>query len=127
MLSLNEVCGRQIGSWIADRLLLKIQKVDLELLFRIFSKQPTKRKSVDSYSNLIAVLIGVTLAAFHMSGKMPTFSDSLKIILRGSQITSAASFSIFAGILSGPGDLELHFGRVKSRKFAASCGKTGNK
>ena len=41
-----------------------------------------------------------------MSGKTPTFSDSLKIILRGSQICTAASFSIFAGILSGPGDLE---------------------
>ena len=57
MLLLNEVCGRQIGSWITDRLLLKIQKVDLKLLFQMFSKQPTKRKSVDSYSNLIAVLI----------------------------------------------------------------------
>ena len=57
MLLLNEVCGRQIGSWIADCLLLKIQKVDLELLFQIFSKQLTKQKSVYSYSNLIAVLI----------------------------------------------------------------------
>ena len=41
-----------------------------------------------------------------MSGKMPSFSDLLKITLRGSQISSVASFSIFAGILSVPGDLE---------------------
>ena len=33
MLLLNEICGRQIVSWIADSLLLKIQEVDLELLF----------------------------------------------------------------------------------------------
>ena len=105
ILLLNEVCCRQVGSWIADFLLLKIQKVDLELLFQIFSKQRTKQKSVYSYSNLIADLkVGVTLAVCHMSGKRPNLSDSLKITLRGSQISSAASFSIFAGILSGPGD-----------------------
>ena len=34
MLLLNEVCGRQIGSWIADYLLLKIQKVISSYLFK---------------------------------------------------------------------------------------------
>ena len=41
-----------------------------------------------------------------MPGKTPSVSDLLKITLSGSQISSAAFFSIFAGILSGPGDLE---------------------
>ena len=35
MLLSNEVCGKQIGSWTADCLLLKLQKVDLEPLSNI--------------------------------------------------------------------------------------------
>ena len=38
MFLLHEVCGRQIGSCIADCSLLKIQKLDLDHLFQIFLK-----------------------------------------------------------------------------------------
>ena len=73
----------------------------------IFSNKELKeRKSVCNYLNRPDLEMGVTRAVFHMLGKTPFLSNSLEIIFRGLQISSAASFSIFAGILSGPGDLE---------------------
>ena len=46
--------------------------------------------------------IGVTIATFRFSGNAPFQSDSLTIKATGTKISSAASLSIFAGILSGP-------------------------
>ena len=47
--------------------------------------------------------MGVTLANFQISGKMPCRKEELKIIANGSHITSPASFISIVGILSGPG------------------------
>ena len=47
--------------------------------------------------------MGVTLANFQISEKMPCRKEELKIIANGSHITSAASFISIVGISSGPG------------------------
>ena len=47
--------------------------------------------------------MGVTLANFQISGKMPCRKEELKIIANGLHITSLASFISIVGILSGPG------------------------
>ena len=47
--------------------------------------------------------MGVTLANFQISGKMPCRKEELKIIANGLHITSPASFISIVGILSGPG------------------------
>ena len=56
---------------------------------------------------------------FHISGNAPIQGESLNITARGTQISSAASFSIFAGILSRPGDFDSYspFSAVNTQCF----------
>ena len=52
--------------------------------------------------------IEVTLATFHISGKIPVLNDELNTAAKGLHKIPAASFISFTEILSYPADLE-HF------------------
>ena len=56
MLLLSEVCGSQIGSWLADCLLLEFQAVNLELPFNILETEQKRaeQKWVYNCLNLIS-------------------------------------------------------------------------
>ena len=45
------------------------------------------------------------IAVFHVLGKIPSLRDLLKSLVIGSEISTAANFSNFVGISSGPVDL----------------------
>ena len=71
---------------------------------RILDKQGVNEMGLISLSLVggCVVRIGVMLDSFQIAGSIPNVSDTLKMVVTGSSNSSAISFTIRYGTLSGP-------------------------